>query len=231
LFDGSGKPANEESSSSHDREGDPDEGDEAAPVSAVLPCLSTGDSSSDEVLLAGLKCRDSRAVVVFFQRYQHDVRNVLSRIMGTSPDVSDAMQDTFIRALNGVIHVREAHALRVWLRRVATSVAFDHLRQRQRTRWYYFVDYAVIDERADAVTPEDHAAFCDIHRVLEKMPHRERAAFYLRYVDEMELKEIAIACQVSVATVKRRLARANLRFRTLAQHQPDLANWMQRQSA
>ncbi|MGC4065153.1 MAG: RNA polymerase sigma factor [Polyangiaceae bacterium] len=243
LLDGSARPANGDTSSNRGVKGalhesecvgcesDEVEVEDAAPVSTVIPRLSIGQASSDQVLLVGLKRRDPRAVAVFVRRFQHDVQHVLTRIMGTSPDVSDAMQDTFIRALNGVIQVREPHALRVWLRRVATSVAFDHLRQLQRIRWSFLVDCAAIDERADAVTPEDHAVFCDIHRVLDKMPHRERVAFYLRYVDEMELKEIASACNVSIATVKRRLARANLRFRTLAQHQPDLADWMHRQSA
>jgi RNA polymerase sigma-70 factor (ECF subfamily) len=205
--------------------------DELAPASQVRPRLPVSAASGEEALLSALKHRNPRAVVVFFERYQHEVRNVLTRLMGASPDVADAMQDTFIRALNGVPHVREALALRMWLRRVAMSVAFDHLRQRRRTRWYYWVDCSAVDERVDFTNAEDHAVFCDIHRVIDKMPDRERTAFYLRYVDEMELKEVAVACRVSVATVKRRLARANLRFRTLAQHQPDLADFLHRQSA
>jgi RNA polymerase sigma-70 factor (ECF subfamily) len=208
-----------------------------SPANPTAPCSQTRERLPDNfigdevALLEGIQSGDPRAIATFVERFEHDVRSVLTRILGSTPDVSDALQDTFIRALKNALQVREALALRFWVRRVAASVAFDHLRQRQRLRWYYGSECGPIDEPADTVSPEDHAAFCDVHRVLEMMPRRERAAFYLRYVDEMELKEIALTCSVSVATIKRRLARANTRFRTLARHQPGLVEWMGQKSA
>lgn len=194
------------------------------PVIDYLTC-------SENTLLNGLQSGESAAIVAFFKRYEHDVRGVLGRILGANPDLSDALQDTFIRAYRSSLKIRDALALRVWLRRVATSVAFDHLRKRQRLRWNYSSELTLVDERTNRVTPEIHAAYCDVHRVLEKMPRKERVAFCLRYIDEMELKEIAVTCNVSLATVKRRLARAETRFETLARRQPGLIEWMGRKSA
>jgi RNA polymerase sigma-70 factor (ECF subfamily) len=91
--------------------------------------------------------------------------------------------------------------------------------------------HAFIDVPAVSVTPEAHAALRGTYRVLSKLPLKERAAFHFRYVDEMDLPEIAAACSVSLATVKRRLARAELRFRSLAQRQPELAEWVNRENA
>ena len=47
-------------------------------------------------------------------------------------------------------------------------------------------------------------------------------AFTLRFVSEMQLTEVAAACRVSLATIKRRLARAEKRFVEAARENPAL---------
>lgn len=179
-----------------------------------------------EALLQGLRNSEPSAQAALYDAYERDVRKVLVRILGPTPDVADALQDTFLRAFKGATQVKEALALRGWVLRVAVSVAIDHLRRRQRLRWLIFSNDATIDVPVDSVTPELRSALRDTYRVLDKLPREERIAFALRHIDEMELAEIADACSVSLATIKRRLARAEIRFRTLARRQPGLVNWV-----
>ena len=54
----------------------------------------------------------------------------------------------------------------------------------------------------------------------------ERIAFSLRRLDGMELKEIAHACGCSLATIKRRLARAEKRFLSRAEKHQALQSWL-----
>jgi RNA polymerase sigma-70 factor (ECF subfamily) len=44
----------------------------------------------------------------------------------------------------------------------------------------------------------------------------------------MELTEVADMCGISLATVKRRLAKAQKRFIEFAQSEPELAEWIDR---
>ena len=53
-------------------------------------------------------------------------------------------------------------------------------------------------------------------------------AFALRFVDGMELVEVAEACEVSLATIKRRLARAQAKFTNIARTYPVLHEWLER---
>jgi RNA polymerase sigma-70 factor (ECF subfamily) len=48
----------------------------------------------------------------------------------------------------------------------------------------------------------------------------------LRFIDGMELVEVADACSVSLATIKRRLARAQKRFSAMARTYPELDEWV-----
>ena len=63
---------------------------------------------------------------------------------------------------------------------------------------------------------------CSIH-----LPDDERMAFSLRFISEMQLTEVAAACRVSLATVKRRLARAESRFVDAAKDHPALRERLQ----
>jgi RNA polymerase sigma-70 factor (ECF subfamily) len=64
------------------------------------------------------------------------------------------------------------------------------------------------------------------YRVLSSLQVDERIAFALRFVEGMDLTEVAAACGVSLATTKRRLARAEARFALLADREPSLAEWL-----
>ncbi len=177
-------------------------------------------------MLARLQNGDRRTQALFFDKYERDVRRVLVRILGTSPDVADALQDTFVRALRNVTQVKDALALRGWLLRVAVTVAFDQLRRRQRLRWLVFSSDVSVEVAVDSVPPELRAALRDTYRVLDRLPAEERVVFTLRHIEEMELEEIADACSVSLSTIKRRLAKAELRFKSIAKRQPGLADWV-----
>jgi len=61
---------------------------------------------------------------------------------------------------------------------------------------------------------------------MSSLPSNERVAFSLRRLDGMELKEVAHACGCSLATIKRRLARAEQRFLARAEKHQALVGWL-----
>ena len=72
----------------------------------------------------------------------------------------------------------------------------------------------------------DHDATATLRAVyaaIDTLPADDRLAFTLRYVSELELTEVAAACQVSLATIKRRLTRAEARFQQAARTSPLLS--------
>jgi RNA polymerase sigma-70 factor (ECF subfamily) len=64
------------------------------------------------------------------------------------------------------------------------------------------------------------------YRLLSSLNIDEQIAFTLRFIEGMELREVAGACGVSLATTKRRLVRAEARFLALARLEPSLAQWV-----
>ena len=73
---------------------------------------------------------------------------------------------------------------------------------------------------------EGSQAMQAVYRVLGKLDTDQRIAFALRFVAGMELTEVAASCGVSLATIKRRLSRAQSSFATAAALEPALADWL-----
>ena len=74
---------------------------------------------------------------------------------------------------------------------------------------------------------EEREAVEATYAVLESLPSEQRLPFSLRYIQGMELKEVASACGVSLATIKRRISKAERRFVARAANDPALSDWLQ----
>src|SRR5207244_3857149 len=78
-------------------------------------------------------------------------------------------------------------------------------------------DELALDEAVAA--PDDPLATLQLRRVnavLELLSDELRAAFVLRFVEQLTLEEVAAASRWSLATTKRKLAQAKRRFAALA---------------
>jgi RNA polymerase sigma-70 factor (ECF subfamily) len=182
---------------------------------------------SDEALVAALRENRPDAAATLFDRYAVHVRRVLARVLGPDSDQLDLVQDVFVTALESISKLDEPRALRAWLTQIAIFSARTRIRRRTRWRFLRFMPSEELPELAlDAVDYDGTEALRAVYRTLAKLSADERIAFALRFIDGMELTDVAAACQVSLATVKRRLARAQAAFREAARPEPALAEWL-----
>jgi len=181
-------------------------------------------------LLQGLRAGEPWARSVFFERFAPHVQRLLHRILGPQPrlEVPDLIHDVFVKALASIDQLREADAMLAWMQAITTRAAFRAIRAERARRWLRFWEP---DEVAEVACPGVDTDVLEAYRrtyaVLDRMPDEERVVFALRYVDRMELAPIAAACDVSLATIKRRLARAEQRFAAAARRDHVLRVWLQ----
>jgi RNA polymerase sigma-70 factor (ECF subfamily) len=184
-------------------------------------------------LIAGIRRGDPAAATALFEQYRGLVQRTLARILGLDSELADAIQETFIRALGSTRLLRDPQALPSWLIRIAIRTASDLIRRRQRRRWLQFFaePQDLVDRQSELAYEaepdmEVRQALRVAHAVLCSLPTDERIAFALRRLDGMELTEVALACGCSLATIKRRLARAEKRFLARAEKQQALADYL-----
>jgi RNA polymerase sigma-70 factor, ECF subfamily len=178
-------------------------------------------------LVAAVRHGNEDASARLYDRYAPRARRVLMRCLGSTDELGDALQDVFVEVFRSLGKLQEPSALEAWITRIAVFVARARIRRRSRTRWLrLFSAEAMPDPPAAIASPEVRAALDAIYRILDTLTADERIAFALRFVEGMALNEVAAACDCSLATVKRRLDRAQKTFVAHAAKHPDLVDWL-----
>jgi len=135
------------------------------------------------------------------------------------PDLAESLaHDCLMKAHAARAQFRGECSVGTWLTRIATNMIRDHVRLRKVQFWKAASSRSVeVSEmagrlRAPGASPETSLlAREQVHQVwaaVEGLSENQRSVFLLRFVEEMELAEIAEALRMNVSTVKSHLHRA-----------------------
>ncbi len=182
---------------------------------------------NDAALVQAARARRPGAAAALFDRHAAHVRRVLVRVLGIDPEIPDLLHDVFVVALGDLDRLDDATAVRAWLTTIAVYSARGLIRKRVRRRVLGSLLPLAGERTAVSASPEVTESLRAVYRVLDQLDADERIPFALRFVDGMELTEVAAACGVSLATIKRRLAKAQQRFLVAARDEAALADWLE----
>jgi RNA polymerase sigma-70 factor, ECF subfamily len=185
------------------------------------------------VLHARACAGDGAATQAIWDSYAPLVRGLLRRVFGPEDEVEDAVHDVFVRLLESVRQVRDGNALRSYIVTIALNTARAELRRRRVRRFFglaagqaasRLANPALVGSASDE--PAAQVAAARLFRLLDALPPEERLMLILRYVEEMELSEVAEVSGVSLATVKRRLTKAAARIMARAKRDAILTEYL-----
>lgn len=137
------------------------------------------------------------------------------RILAGRDDADDLAQDVFFYALRQLDTLKNPQAFAAWLSAIVVRTASKRLRRHRLLVRLGLRSRETIDPETmvGRGVPADVAAdLLAVYRVLEGLDPEERIALVLRRVEGLELSEIAEQMKLSIATVKRRLAAAEVRL-------------------
>jgi len=202
---------------------------ELRPGLSTLPVTIAASQPNDADIAMALRDGKTAAAVMLFDRHARHVERLLFSLLGPEPDAEDLLHEVFLRAIEGIGHLDEPAKLRSWLTGISVHTAREHIRKRSRRRWLSFV--AEVPEpppppariASEELTEATRCTF----DVLRGMSADDRVLFSLRYIEGLEMGEIAVACDVSLSTAKRRLKDAEKHFVNRARRFPALASWIE----
>lgn len=127
-------------------------------------------------------------------------------------------QDCFVRAYRSRDRFRNECSVHTWLMRIAVNLIRDHARNRKLQFWKRLREQKEPFEELSArmgdgaLSAEKQALIKEQVRSVwdaaARLPERQRAVFLLRFVEDMDLLEIASATGLKEGTVKVHLSRA-----------------------
>jgi RNA polymerase sigma-70 factor (ECF subfamily) len=183
----------------------------------IPPPAAQGSGASDEDLVRRAQAGHAQAQALLFQRHYGSLRAYVFRLVPHDTDLEDLVQDAFVQALDNLQRLNDPAAFRAWLRGIATRVVHNRLRRRVIARKLGLLPSAN-DEAALAVTsqapPDVRAELQITYRALARLRPASRLVLQLSRLEGLNHVEVAEALDISISTVKRRLATAAVEFDT-----------------
>ncbi|MBP6813554.1 MAG: sigma-70 family RNA polymerase sigma factor [Burkholderiaceae bacterium] len=170
----------------------------------------------DDECISRAQRGDAAAFSELVARYQDRVYRFLVRLTRSQDDARDLTQETFLNVYQALARWRPDARFTTWLFRIARNQAFDWLRRNKR------IEFVALDEEQDlhvadpAPTPDATLQTAQrlraLERALARLATEHREILLLREIEEMSYEDIADVLDISLGTVKSRIARARARL-------------------
>jgi len=168
---------------------------------------------------------DSRIGLTFdelFERYRSMVFNLAYQILGDREEALDVAQEVFLAIYRKMDTFRGESSLKTWIYRIAARRAANRFRWWNRLRRRGTVSLEehlsknperelAWDLTSKTQSPEDVLLMQEereeVKRMLNELPPQQRVAVIMRDIEGLSYEEIAESLNVSLGTIKSRIAR------------------------
>lgn len=145
-----------------------------------------------------------KAYTAILRKYQERLYWHIRRMVVNHDDANDVLQNTCIKAWNGLDNFREDAQLYTWLYRIATNECLSFLEQQKRKATASLdampegmADKVVAEKGFDASKLE-----WKLQLAIQQLPEKQRIVFTLRYYDEMPYDQMSQVLETSAGALK-----------------------------
>lgn len=178
--------------------------------------------NTDEDLVARAMSGDHHAFERLTAPLRPQIRAVVKRMVGHPEDTEDIIQDSMLKAWNGIGGFKQRSSFSTWLISIAARTALDFLRRQKRWRGEAQVAYANLCAGSEELSGEvvsqcaspdfsyevrEHVSYC-FSCVGRSLPPDEIAVLVLRDIVDMSAREASNALGLSESVMRHRLATA-----------------------
>ncbi len=171
------------------------------------------DKQADHDLIRRVQQGDMVAFNKIVEKYKDRLMNVIFRMLSSSEEAEDIVQETFVRVYQHRKSFDFRHCFSTWIYTIALNLARNELRKRKRFRFFDIFDMQG-NESEIAVEMEIPSNLPKaIDNALETLPEKYKMAFVLRDIQELPYEEVAKIMNIPLGTVKSRVNRARAMLR------------------
>src|ERR1041385_8969457 len=182
---------------------------------------------------------DINAFQTLFAEFQGQLRSYLYRLLTDRNDVDDLAHDTFIRAFSRISTFNQDSTLKTWVFKIATNLAYDHLRKLKR--WQAdaqdrAADLAIGSEEirqvfwmvhntspAGAYEMKEHIDYC-FTCISKTLPIENQVALILKDIYDFQVREISLILGKTEGVIKHLLNDARSTMTDIFEHRCALIN-------
>ncbi|MGN7191318.1 MULTISPECIES: RNA polymerase sigma factor [unclassified Curtobacterium] len=163
----------------------------------------------DDAVLAGRSSDgDVRAFEVLIRRYTPLLRAYARRTLGSTDELDDVVQETFITAWGRLDALEDGAKVKSWLMRILSRKCIDRIRARRDHDDVTELEVAAPRDDAPDRVAEARSREEALETALAELPEQQRRCWLMKEVLEYRYEDIAEELDLPVSTVRGLLSRA-----------------------
>ena len=171
-------------------------------------------SPSDQEIIEKAKAGDQQAFRTLVESFQGLVYSIAFRFTGNAAEAEDLVQECFVRVWKNLNWYKPEYPFQSWVAKIITNLCLDFLKSAKRKNDTRRVAWDEKISIVDATQPETELNASELQAVVLKLADRltpkQRAAFVLRDLEMMEVKEVCEILGITAGALKSNLYYARL---------------------
>jgi RNA polymerase sigma-70 factor (ECF subfamily) len=163
--------------------------------------------STDEELAVKVASGSRDAFEELVCRYSSRLFHFLRPRISTSQDIEDLIQETFLKAFRNIDRYNPDYKFSTWLYTVAIRLAISHYRAKKPKDLSSIPNHVSLDPAEIMIQKDQSQKMWDLAKSLH---NKQYEALWLRYMEDMAVKEIASIMNKTQVQVRVLLHRARL---------------------
>lgn len=167
---------------------------------------------TDSELIA-LYLRDQNTVY-FTQLYRRYAGKVFAKcisMLGDEGQARDATQDIFIKVLLNLSKFTEQSSFSTWIYSITYNYCIDLIRKKKKVPLIFTEDVSRVSSETEVEIPDSVLLEMKQERlvqVLDKLPPGDKAILMMKYIDDLQIKDIGYILDKSESAIKMQIMRA-----------------------
>ncbi len=194
-------------------------------MAETLAYADAFSTSRDNALVSAYLEGNDHAFQILVSRYQGKLINYINTLVRDYDLSVDLAQETFIRVFRYADRYRGDYQFSTWVYRIATNLAIDELRRRERRGRFSLRQMIGLFEKDGKPLPipdvrpspertlDGKERLERLQAAVGSLPAKYRLPFLLKEVEDLSYEEICQVLQISMGTVKSRIHRAKMLLR------------------
>lgn len=162
-------------------------------------------SSSDKDIVKYIKDPEQceKGFNLLVKEYHQQIYWHIRRIVYDHEDANDITQNVFIKIWKNIHSFREDSKLYTWIYRISTNEALTFLKSSKKKQTLSLTDNEeILSGGIDDNYYSGDEIQMKLQQAVQKLPHKQRLVFLMKYYQDMPYKEISAILKTSVGSLK-----------------------------
>jgi RNA polymerase sigma-70 factor (ECF subfamily) len=171
----------------------------------------TKEYTDTELIALYLQKQDSTYFTQLYRRYAGKVFAKCISMLGDEGLARDATQEIFIKILLNLSKFTEQSSFSTWVYSITYNYCIDLIRKKKKIPMLYTEDVGKISKETEVEIPDSVLLEMKQERlgkVLDKLPPGDKAILMMKYIDDLQIKDIGEVLGKTESAIKMQIMRA-----------------------